>query len=72
MKRYPNIDAECARLGLSRERFAELLGVSRKTVYNWTTKGDIPQGKLLQMTLLLERSADYLLGLTKEGAHTNE
>ena len=40
--RYPNIAAERVRMGLSQEELAMKLGVSRKTVYNWETAGNIP------------------------------
>lgn len=41
--RYPNIDAERARKGLTAGEMAEKVGVSRKTVYNWINNGRIPQ-----------------------------
>lgn len=33
--RYPNIDAERARMGLTYEELASYMGVTRKTIYNW-------------------------------------
>lgn len=60
-KTYPNIDAERARAGLSLEQFTSKLGVTRKTYYNWTTKGAIPQSKLETMADLFNVSVDYLL-----------
>ena len=60
--KYPNIDAERARHGLSLEGLAAELGVSRKTVYNWMTSGNIPQRALLKMSDLFDKSIDYLLG----------
>lgn len=62
MGKYPNINAERARLGLSMEELAQRLGVTRKTIYNWAAKGNIPQSKLAQMSALFGCSADYLLG----------
>ena len=59
--RYPNINAERARMGLSWGQLAGILGVTRKTLYNWTTKGDIPQNALIQMTDIFGCSPDYLL-----------
>lgn len=59
--RYPNINAERTRLGLSWEQMAEQLGVTRKTVYNWITKGHIPEDKLYRMADLFNCSVDYLL-----------
>lgn len=59
--RYPNINAERARMGLSWGQLAGILGVTRKTLYNWTTKGDVPQNALIQMTDIFGCSPDYLL-----------
>lgn len=43
---YPNINAERSRRKLTIEEFAQALGVTRKTVYNWMVHGNIPQSKL--------------------------
>ena len=59
---YPNINAERARDGMTLAQLAAALGVTRKTIYNWISKGDIPQGKLVQMAVLFDCSIDYLLG----------
>lgn len=61
MTRYPNINAERARRGLSTAQLAKMLGVTRKTVYNWISKGDIPQSKLEKMASFFDCSIDYLL-----------
>lgn len=63
--KYPNIEAERARKGLSVEALAATLGVSRKTIYNWINSGNIPQSALKQMTILFNCSADYLLSKNK-------
>ena len=60
--KYPNIDAERARKGISNDRLAESLGVSRKTLYNWLTKGNIPLSALIDMADLFGCTIDYLLG----------
>lgn len=60
--KYPNIEAERARIGMSREGLAEELGVTRKTVFNWMESGNIPLGKLVAMADLFGCSIDYLLG----------
>lgn len=62
---YPNINAERSRKGLTMEEFAEQLGVTRKTVYNWMANGNIPQSKLEVMSDLFHCSIDYLLGRTE-------
>lgn len=58
---YPNINAERARKGLTVDELAKMLGVSRKTYYNWISKGKIPQSKLNDMSKLFNVSVDYLL-----------
>lgn len=60
--KYPNIDAERARSGISNDRLAEALGVSRKTLYNWLSKGNIPLSALNKMADMFGCSIDYLLG----------
>ncbi len=59
---YPNINAERARNSMTMEQLSEKLGVTRKTIYNWMTKGDIPQNKIEEMADLFNCSIDYLLG----------
>ena len=60
--KYPNIEAERARLGISNDSFAERMGVSRKTVFNWMEKGNIPTSALIHMADIFGCSIDYLLG----------
>lgn len=60
--KYPNIEAERARKGISNDRLAADLGVTRKTLYNWMFKGNIPLSALIQMADLFDCSIDYLLG----------
>lgn len=59
--KYPNIDAERARRGLTVEELAKLLGVTRKTYYNWVNKGKVPQNQLVVMADIFGVSIDYLL-----------
>lgn len=61
---YPNIEAERARYGYNKDEFAEKLGVSRKTYYNWVVKGKIPQSKLEKMASLFGTTTEYLLERT--------
>lgn len=63
-KLYPNIDAERARRGLTVEQLSNKLGVTRKTYYNWLTKGKIPQQKIVAMADMFNTSVDYLLKTT--------
>ena len=59
--RYPNIDAERARAGMSVEKMTQAIGVTRRTYYNWVQKGKIPMKKLQLIAEVLGCSADYLL-----------
>lgn len=60
--RYPNIEAERARKGMSVSEMVTALGMkSRKKYYNWVAKGRIPQEKLLIMADIFGCSVDYLL-----------
>ena len=58
---YPNIEAERARRGYSKDELSKMLGVSRKTYYNWVLKGKIPQSKLELMASIFNVSTEYLL-----------
>ena len=60
--KYPNIEAERARRGISNDVLAEKLGVSRKTLYSWMEKGNIPTSALISMADYFGCSIDYLLG----------
>lgn len=60
--KYPNIDAERARKGISKEALAKKLGVTRKTLFNWMDNGNIPASALIQMADTFGCSIDYLLG----------
>lgn len=59
--RYPNIAAERARMGMSLEELGAALGVTRKTVLNWETRGSIPQSALEKMADMFKVSVEYLL-----------
>lgn len=60
--KYPNIDAERARKGMNADELANELGISRKTLYNWTVNGNIPSSALIRMADIFHCSIDYLLG----------
>lgn len=62
--KYPNIAAERARANMTNDDLANVLGVSRKTLYNWIRSGNIPQSKLSLMADTFGCSTDYLLGRT--------
>lgn len=63
--KYPNIEAERVRCGMTLEMLASSLDVSRKTLYNWYTNGRIPQRKLERMSELFGCTIDYLLSARK-------
>lgn len=62
MLKYPNIEAERARYGISNDSLADNLGVSRKTLFNWMEKGSIPSSALIKMADMFSCTIDYLLG----------
>jgi transcriptional regulator with XRE-family HTH domain len=65
--KYPNIEAERARLGLSKDEFAKKLGVATKTYYNWLNGvNPIPSDALMEMARMSNSTMDYLMGLSKE------
>lgn len=63
--RYPNIEAERARHGMTKLEFSNSIDVTSKTYQNWQeSKTEIPASKIIDMVRLFDVSADYLLGLT--------
>lgn len=61
--KYPNIDAERARMGITRAELAARLGVGRRTLYNWIESGNIPETQLKNMCMLFDCTIDYLVGI---------
>ena len=68
--KYPNIEAERVRAGMSQDELTVALGYKeRKTYYNWLANGNIPTSVLIKMSELFNCSVDYLLGVNqKKGA----
>lgn len=65
--KFPNIEAERARLGLSKEDFSKELGIATKTYYNWLNgTNPIPSTILIRLSSLCNAKTDYLLGLSNE------
>lgn len=65
--KFQNIEAERARLGLSKEAFSRQLGVATKTYYNWINgTNPIPSTTLIRLSVLCNAKTDYLLGLSNE------
>lgn len=64
--RFSSIEAERARMGLSKEEFAKKIGISAKTYYNWINGiNPIPSDSLIKIATLCDVSTDYLLGLSQ-------
>lgn len=63
---YPNIEAERARKGLTKEQLAAELKVDRKTLRKWLRIGNIPTDKIIQMADFFGCSVDYLLSTSNE------
>lgn len=62
---FPNIDAERARLGMSKSDLAQTLGVSYSTFKSWMSgKTEMPCSKIVAMAKLFGVSSDYLLGIS--------
>lgn len=59
--RYPNIEAERARHGLTKVALAKELGVCEKTLYNWINTGGWPVTALQKMSEMWSVSIDYLV-----------
>ena len=70
--KYPNIEAERSRSGLSQEEFISRLGYKeRRTYYLWLSKGNIPTDALIKMSDMFDCSVDYLLGRTRISTRTH-
>lgn len=62
----PNIEAERVRRKMTKDEFAELLNVSRRTVQNWQNgRTEMPMSKIIKLSTTWGLSADYLLGLSQ-------
>jgi DNA-binding XRE family transcriptional regulator len=62
MQKYPNIEAERARMGLTRRQTAEALGVKRDTYCDWLNgKYPIPANFCVELASLFGCSVEYLL-----------
>ena len=65
--KYPSINAECARMSLTRSELAQSLGVTRSTLASWQAgKTEIPASAIIAMARMWNVSADYILGLTRD------
>lgn len=61
---YPNIEAERARVGMTKVSLATAIGVSIGTLKNWQNgRTEIPASKIVALATLFGVRTDYLLGL---------
>lgn len=58
-----NIEAERARMQLTKEQFAEVLGITTKTYLGYIRGASIPSKILIKLRDMTGKSIDYLLGL---------
>ena len=62
--KYPNIEAERIKRGMSKDDFASAIGVNKRTVWNWQSGNtELPVTKLVKICAVLGCRSDYLLGL---------
>ena len=50
---------------MSVDALATELGVTRKTIYNWESKGNIPRKHLEKMAAMFDCTTDYLLEVSE-------
>lgn len=61
MPKYPNLEAEMAKKGVSRKDVAEAVGVSVVSVSKWLNDKSIPSvDKALAVSKMLGSTVDYL------------
>jgi len=66
--KYPNIESERARSGMSRRQLAAALGINRETYFDWLEgKYPVPYCFCLKMADMFNCNVDYLLAV-----NTNE
>lgn len=58
--KFPNIDAERARLGMTRAELARECGIHPRTLYNWERNGRFQLDVVIRMSELFNCSLDYL------------
>ena len=62
--RFPNIEAERARAGMTQDELASKLCVTGNTYRNWQSgKNVIPASKIILLSQLFGVSTDYLLSV---------
>ena len=59
---FPNIDAERARIGMTKAQLAKELQVCEKTLYHWERSGNFTLAAMNKMSELFGCTIDYLMG----------
>lgn len=60
MEVFNNINAELARNKMSKEQFAQKLGICRRTYQNWETKNYMPLSAFIKSAAIFGKSLDEL------------
>lgn len=66
--KFPQIEIARLESGYTRSTVSEKLNIDRRTYSNWLSGGNIPSSKLVELSKILNRSIDYLLGLVSDKA----
>ena len=67
--KYPNLEAERVRKGLTRSELADELEISRRTYCGWQTTGKIPKSGVNKLCDYFKLPADYLFGQPAPGVY---
>ena len=59
--RYPVVEKERLKRGLTVAELADKLGICRKTYYNWQNRGGMPQRAVVKLSALFGISSDAVL-----------
>ena len=60
-----NIEAERARMQMTKEQMCAELGITNKTYLSYIRGGSIPSTVLVKLSEMTGKSTDYLLGLAE-------
>lgn len=70
---FSRVEAERNNLNLTKEEFAEKVGATQRTYYNWINgKNPIPSDVLIKMAEVCGCTTDYLLGIDRKDEVENK
>lgn len=70
---FSRVEAERNNLNLTKEEFAEKVGATQRTYYNWINgKNPIPSDALIKMAEVCGCTTDYLLGIDRKDEVENK